>query len=79
MEQHDTPKPNSLALVRTDGFGKPIHALSTQHLEFVGKSVNELEAMLQEAISLELYEKCALIRDELHKRRKIRLLTKPPY
>jgi hypothetical protein len=53
----------------TDGFFQPVSSLNSKHLEYVSKSSAELEVMLQEEILKERYEQCAIIRDELLKRR----------
>ena len=67
MEQ--TNRPNStLGFYSPDGYFEPITALNTVNLEFVSKTLYELEQMLDENIRLEYYEKCALIRDEIIKR-----------
>jgi hypothetical protein len=57
-----------LGFYSADGFFQPLTSLTTNSLEFVSKSRLELEAMLQENIAFERYEKCAVIRDELLKR-----------
>jgi len=51
-----------------DGFFQPVHLLSTESLEYAGRSMPELEALLKENIALEKYEVCVLIRDEINKR-----------
>lgn len=51
-----------------DGFYQPIHLLTTQNLEYAGKSLTELEELMQQNIAQEKYEVCALIRDEINKR-----------
>lgn len=67
MEQ--TNQPNStLGFYSPDGYFQPITALNTVSLEFVSKTLYELEQMLDENIRQECYEKCALIRDEIIRR-----------
>jgi hypothetical protein len=51
-----------------DGFYQPLHLLTTQSLEYAGRSLAELEELMRENIALEKYEVCALIRDEISKR-----------
>jgi len=64
-----TNRPNTtLGFYSPDGYFQPVTALSTTSLEFVSKSLYELEQMLDKNIELENYEKCALIRDEIIKR-----------
>lgn len=67
MEQNRNGVTN-LGFYSADGFFQNISSLNSHSLEFVSKSRLELESMLQENISLERYEKCAVIRDELIKR-----------
>ncbi|MBS7564545.1 hypothetical protein KHS38_09020 [Mucilaginibacter sp. Bleaf8] len=68
MEHQANNNVSSLGFYSADGFFQSITSLTTHSLEFVSKSRLELEDMLQENISLERYEKCAIIRDELIKR-----------
>jgi hypothetical protein len=64
-----TNRPNStLGFYSPDGYFQPITALSTASLEFVSKTLYELEQMLDHNVQLEHYEKCALIRDEIIRR-----------
>ncbi|WP_158824857.1 hypothetical protein [Mucilaginibacter lacusdianchii] len=67
MEQNNSGLTN-LGFYSADGYFQNITTLTTNTLEFVSKSRLELEAMLQENVELERYEKCAIIRDELIKR-----------
>jgi hypothetical protein len=55
--------------VSPEGFFQPIRSLSARGLEFVSRSIDSLEAELHENVQLERYEICALLRDELAKRR----------
>ncbi|UFH52784.1 hypothetical protein [Spirosoma sp. KNUC1025] len=68
MEQQHPTDPSQWGFISPDGFFQPISSLTTHNLELVSKSMNELQAMLQENIDLEKYEKCAFIRDEINKR-----------
>jgi protein-arginine kinase activator protein McsA len=52
----------------TDGFFHEMSSLSVSDLEYVSKSLIELECLLAENIALENYEKCAEIRDQIIKR-----------
>lgn len=64
-----TNRPNTtLGFYSPDGYFQPITALNTANLEFVSKTLYELEQMLDKNVELENYEKCALIRDEIIKR-----------
>ena len=54
--------------VSPDGFFQPVSTLTTTSLEFVSKTRVELQALLQEHLALEHYEKCAVIRDEIARR-----------
>ena len=68
MEQNsNTTSP--LGFYSADGHFQQITSLTSRNLEFVSKSRLELEDMLQQNVLLERYEKCALIRDELLKRK----------
>ncbi len=58
----------TLGFYSPDGYFQPITALNTANLEFVSKTLYELEQMLDKNVELENYEKCALIRDEIIKR-----------
>lgn len=40
----------------------------TSNLEFISRSLYELEVMLDENVRMERYEKCAQIRDEIIRR-----------
>jgi len=62
-------KATSLGFESTDGFFQQLTSLKTHNLEFVSKSRLELEDLLKHNILLERYEKCALIGDELLKRK----------
>jgi len=68
MEQNSTPT-SPLGFYSADGHFQQITSLTSRSLEFVSKSRLELEDMLQHNVLLERYEKCALIRDELLKRK----------
>ncbi|WP_345947806.1 hypothetical protein ABDD95_13210 [Mucilaginibacter sp. PAMB04274] len=59
---------SAVGFYSADGFFQPLASLTTANLEFVSKSVYELEIMLDENVQLERYEKCAQIRDEIIKR-----------
>jgi hypothetical protein len=67
-----TTKLNSLkwGIFSPDGFFQPFHLLSVASLEYAGRSLAELQALLQENSCFEQYEKCAVIRDEINKRLK---------
>jgi hypothetical protein len=67
MEQTNRPK-TTLGFYSPDGYFQPITALNTANLEFVSKTLYELEQMLDKNVQLEYYEKCALIRDEIIRR-----------
>jgi protein-arginine kinase activator protein McsA len=66
--EHNTNGTSALGFYSTDGFFQQVHSLTTQNLEFVSKSLYELELILDENVYLERYEKCAQIRDEIIKR-----------
>lgn len=68
MENNNTTGLSQWGFMSSDGFFQAINSLTTQSLEYVCKSINELEALLQENVELEKYEKCAVIRDEINKR-----------
>lgn len=63
-------EPTEWGFFSTDGFFQPLSSLTTRGLEFVSKSVPELEAGLEQNLQSERYETCALIRDELTKRQR---------
>ncbi len=67
MEPNNRPN-TALGFYSPDGYFQPITALNTANLEFVSKTLYELEQMLDENVQLEHYEKCALIRDEIIRR-----------
>ncbi|WP_342648661.1 hypothetical protein [Mucilaginibacter sp. CSA2-8R] len=67
MDQINRPN-STLGFYSPDGYFQPIAALSTANLEFVSKTLYDLEQMLDHNIHLEHYEKCALIRDEIIRR-----------
>ena len=69
MENNNATDLSQWGFMSSDGFFQTISSLTTQSLEYVCKSINELEAMLEEYVELEKYEKCAIIRDEINKRR----------
>ena len=60
-----------LGFVSSDGFFQPISSLTVAGLEYVSHSKRQLEELLNEKLLLEEYEECALIRDELSKRKKV--------
>lgn len=61
MEQN----PNtSLDFYGTNGRSQQL----TSNLEFISRSLYELEVMLDENVRMERYEKCARIRDEIIRR-----------
>jgi len=65
MEQN----PNrSLGFYSADGNFQAVSSLTTSNLEFVSRSLYELEVMLDENVRMERYEKCAQIRDEIIRR-----------
>ncbi|WP_295770324.1 hypothetical protein [uncultured Mucilaginibacter sp.] len=66
MEQN--PNIASLGFYSADGFFQPLKGLNTSNLEFVSRSLYELEMMLDENVRSERYEKCAQIRDEIIRR-----------
>ena len=66
--EYNTNGTSALGFYSTDGFFQQVQSLTTQSLEFVSKSLYELELMLDENVYLERYEKCAQIRDEIIKR-----------
>jgi hypothetical protein len=66
--EHNTNASSALGFYSADGFFQNVQSLTTQSLEFVSKSLYELELMLDENVHLERYEKCAQIRDEIIKR-----------
>lgn len=51
-----------------DGAVEPFVELNVDGLVYIGYGVAELQEILQVKISQELYEECALIRDELLRR-----------
>lgn len=55
-------------LLSGDGYFQPISDLSIEALEYVSKTKEELEVLLEEKEQKEEYEECCLIRDELSKR-----------
>jgi hypothetical protein len=59
---------NSWGFVSPDGNFQPITSLTTAGLEYVSKSLSELQALISKYIITEEYEKCAVIRDEISKR-----------
>jgi hypothetical protein len=59
---------NSWGFVSPDGNFQPITSLTTAGLEYVSKSLSELQALIKQCIITEEYEKCAVIRDEISKR-----------
>ena len=59
---------NSWEFISPDGDFQPITALTTAGLEYVSKSLSELQALINQYIVTEEYEKCAVIRDEISKR-----------
>lgn len=68
MNAHPAPEPPRWGFFSPEGFFQPLHTLTARELEFVSKSVPELEDELRLNVRRERYETCALIRDELAKR-----------
>ena len=58
----------SWGFLSTDGHFQPLAALSAAGLEYVSKSIAELQELMARHILTEEYEKCAQIRDEIAKR-----------
>ena len=59
---------NSWGFISPDGNFQPITALTAASLEYVSKTLPELQALISQYIITEEYEKCAVIRDEISKR-----------
>lgn len=59
----------TMGLFSSDGFFQAFENLSVASLAYVSKSKEELDQLLEEKIALEEYEECAVIRDEIHKRK----------
>ena len=59
----------TIGLFSSDGFFQGLDHLTVASLAYVSNSKEELELLLQEKLGLEEYEECALIRDELSKRK----------
>ncbi|RFZ91036.1 hypothetical protein D0C36_19020 [Mucilaginibacter conchicola] len=57
-----------LGIHGADGAIEPLAGLSIDGLVYIGYGVAELQEILQVKLSQELYEECALIRDELLRR-----------
>ncbi len=68
MNANPSPGSQHWGFFSPEGFFQPLHALKPRELEFVSKSVSELEDELRTSLHREAYETCALIRDELAKR-----------
>lgn len=58
-----------IGLFSTDGYFQGLENLTVASLEYVSRSKEELIQLLQEKIESEEYEDCALIRDELVRRK----------
>ena len=69
MSAYSHPNALQWGFISPEGFFQPIRSLSTRGLEFVSRSIDSLETELHENVQLERYERCALLRDELAKRR----------
>ena len=67
MEQQNT-NTGRYGFISADGYFQQISTLTSASLEYVSKSRNELEVLLQENVQKENYETCAVIRDELIRR-----------
>lgn len=67
MEQQNTNN-TRYGFISADGYFQQISSLTTAGLEYVSKSRNELELLLNENVAKENYEACAIIRDELIRR-----------
>ncbi|GAB2692208.1 hypothetical protein GCM10027037_14460 [Mucilaginibacter koreensis] len=67
MEQKDLNS-SRFGFISADGYFQQISTLTTAGLEYVSKSRQELNLLLQENVEKENYEACAIIRDELIKR-----------
>lgn len=59
---------NPWGFVSPDGNFQSITTLTTRGLEYVSKTMAELQALINQYIITEEYEKCAIIRDEISKR-----------
>ena len=68
MNTNPASEPQHWGFFSPEGFFQPLHALTPRELEFVSKSVPELNDELKTNVQRERYETCALIRDELTKR-----------
>lgn len=64
--QHEESK---WGLISPDGYFQPISSLTSATLEYASKSLDQLQVLLLENIEIEAYEKCAVIRDEINKRK----------
>ena len=64
---NDTNKPG-WGIFSPDGYFQPLGLLDSKSLEYAGKTIAELETLMQENIAKEQYEVCAIIRDELARR-----------
>lgn len=67
MEQQNMNS-GRFGFISADGYFQQISTVTVAALEYVSKSRQELHLLLQENISKENYEACAVIRDELAKR-----------
>jgi hypothetical protein len=68
MNQDLPTDSSSWGFISPDGNIQPIAALSVASLEYVSKTMAELQTLINRYIVTEEYEKCALIRDEIAKR-----------
>jgi hypothetical protein len=68
MNQDLPANSSSWGFISPDGNTQPIEALSLASLEYVSKTMAELQKLIKQHIVTEEYEKCALIRDEISKR-----------
>jgi hypothetical protein len=59
----------NLGFTSSDGNFQSISLLTSQNLEFASKTLVELEILIKEYERSEKYEKCAIIRDELIRRK----------
>jgi len=71
MEQQNTNNASRYGFISSDGYFQQIGTLTVAGLEYVSKSRPELELLLHENVENENYEACAIIRDELIKRKQL--------
>jgi protein-arginine kinase activator protein McsA len=69
MEPQNTNNASRYGFISADGYFQQIGTLTVAGLEYVSKSRRELELLLQENVQTENYEACAIIRDEILKRK----------